>query len=1436
MAEQYNGITKPVLLFGKENGTNVPQPFLQPAYGPWSSLEEAQSKLVEAFGSISVIPVAYTFCIINSEGKPEEYWFTQKGNWSSVEKKCKASDSPSPTPGPEPEPTPSQTFHTLSFGTFNPPEAVALVTYGTVSMRVNSNGSCSIPEGTAVSVTISCSGYVPQEIPQFLMNNGDVNLGNITLSPTAQNCALTIVGINPPSLEDVSLSITYLGNVGQPISVGDSLTLPKGTSVKITGSAKGANGSTDRYTCSYESVISDTTNLTLTMTKVEDTSTTCTLRVLANPNTATFTVANTYISYGTVERRQIFINTPVTDLPLGTQVHIWAEKSGYTCEPVDVTLLQETTTVTLTFIEIPEEPEVDQPLTVFISPSEVPAQVILGSNGVTQRVNSGTTVTFPYGVLVTIDADTPVQGWDREWVPFTVTMDRPREYTLNYVESQVPPPPTEHTYTVRITPAASANGTVATFKNRQEETIATATAGATGVIEQVFPVGTGDVTVYLSKNGYRFIKNGQETNRDTVNIDHNDQEVSFGIEEIPATNKIDIKVHLEDRGNDDICILTPEQAADMGITFEYNNNGVRYVIPYEGVPIDVDHGVALAIYGEKTGYSAKNNNANRIAMLTVEIDRIGNNSVDCYLVEKALSAGEGSVIIVEPYPNPTPDVTIKVNGEPAKFWDVYFFPAGDTVEVTGEKVGFIPYSDSVLMEDGTDKTATIVLTQPLETYRVYLDVTPSNAEVTARYFGNPNPIEGLHDGDNISDIPDGTEITFVTEADGYKGQFDMETIHSTTTKTITLRKLYNVVLYVQDQANPSTELSNVTINATCMEPDVYVSHNIEYSKDGSVLRDIPDGAGLSISVSASGYDTAYRSVTIDESHTDVYINLVGTTYTITVNTDTPGAEIRYSIITQDNHLINTTTLQNGVASQGIPAGTNIMVTTTADGYIGQSVRYLMNQNRTVSMNLEASTPSGPDTYSLTVTSTPTNATIVVSYTDNGQEYSSTISSGGTVTNIPGDATVSITGSANGFATSTIQVAMDNQDQNAIISLFNTKTLTINSITPRVETTVAICDPSDYDYDPDVPNRTIVIGTDRALPYVIDFGNYSKILISAPVTQQYASQYNSYSEVINSASTNLVRNILLPTSVYHDIFVEIINPEDTANVTLYRIAPGSDPNNVVPQTTLINKKRYNYPNPDSSYIGTSANPNTKYRISVPEGTKVWFTAGAQNYEDNPNAPANKRAEYGTQANPIIVTQNIEYKPDLIASANMMWWYNLDFVYTKYNADGSTNSSHLGTSAIENVESVVKVNGISQTIHGAVSLHLDDGDRVESDCTYNAQDRHTYAGVNTGTVTLSNNYTYTVGFSPISSETAHFRKGTISGSGSVSYIRVSSNNGNNWGDIDLREGASGVRTFYKGDTIKIEAQITGGSTISTSVIATAGTHRISVDTDNGTISVD
>ena len=80
----YNGITLGLLLQVDGESRAIPLPSVQASYGPFSSFDAAKADLIDTFGSIENVPRGYTFCVIEND-KPQEYWLTKSGDWSSKE-------------------------------------------------------------------------------------------------------------------------------------------------------------------------------------------------------------------------------------------------------------------------------------------------------------------------------------------------------------------------------------------------------------------------------------------------------------------------------------------------------------------------------------------------------------------------------------------------------------------------------------------------------------------------------------------------------------------------------------------------------------------------------------------------------------------------------------------------------------------------------------------------------------------------------------------------------------------------------------------------------------------------------------------------------------------------------------------------------------------------------------------------------------------------------------------------------------------------------------------------------------------------------------------------------------------------------------------------------------------------------------------------------
>ena len=88
----YNGLYTRLLLMRLSNGEYIPLPSVQASYGPFTSMDEAKADLINTFKEISNVPRGYTFCVIEND-KPQEYWLTKAGDWSSKEKKNMSSSS-----------------------------------------------------------------------------------------------------------------------------------------------------------------------------------------------------------------------------------------------------------------------------------------------------------------------------------------------------------------------------------------------------------------------------------------------------------------------------------------------------------------------------------------------------------------------------------------------------------------------------------------------------------------------------------------------------------------------------------------------------------------------------------------------------------------------------------------------------------------------------------------------------------------------------------------------------------------------------------------------------------------------------------------------------------------------------------------------------------------------------------------------------------------------------------------------------------------------------------------------------------------------------------------------------------------------------------------------------------------------------------------------
>ena len=309
MAEKYNGIAKPLLLF--EGQPSVPQAFITPAYGPWSSMSEAYAKLNEAFNGIANVPRAYTFCVINDNQEPEEYWLYEKGNWNSRQPKCKGS---SPTP-----PTPTVNC-TITFQNISPVGYTASMSYGGNTYSVTANHSYTVPQGITVTISVTCQGYSPYNDTKTI--NENYTVPDISLEALPASTKNLTVSVSPNNLSEYTLTALCNG-VTSSISAGVPTPFPTGSVVTISGTKTGWSAE------NVVVVMNDNTSTTITF--VED----YTLRVLAETSPAIselpegVTIQANYSFGGTSHSSTVHPGDEIK-VPAGTTVSLFGQPFYYT--------------------------------------------------------------------------------------------------------------------------------------------------------------------------------------------------------------------------------------------------------------------------------------------------------------------------------------------------------------------------------------------------------------------------------------------------------------------------------------------------------------------------------------------------------------------------------------------------------------------------------------------------------------------------------------------------------------------------------------------------------------------------------------------------------------------------------------------------------------------------------------------------------------------------------------------------------------------------------------------------------------------------------------------------------------------------------------------------------------------------------------------------
>lgn len=481
MADKYNALNIPALLFDDICGTLRPMAFLQPGYGPWGSKEEAREQLVNIFGNISIVPQAYTFCIIDASGKPEEWWFTRKGDWSTIEPKCKAGSSAS-----------EDVRYAVRIGNITPSGYRAVLTYSGVPQTVIAGDRVSVPKGASVTVTITKDGYNPVV---YTRNNIQDNwsVPNTVLEPaSSQTRVLTIGTVSPSGITNAHLYASYAGTNDREVSTGSRIEVPNGTPVSISGSADG-------YTYTWYGTVTADQTLDIEMTPVSVEPTIRNLIIDVMPPAAQSGVS-IEVTYGsTTVPASIGVAVPVP--AEYTTVQVRGVKTGYTqSSSTSVQMNNSTVYYTLYF----EEEQVYTEFgTLTVYSCNVP--------GATIKVNGGAAYV----------------GWSNQYVGGTeVTVTAEKEGYKPYSHVYTVPSGGNMNATIRMEEVAPEMCSL-TINVLPANIVAAITVYYTGLAEPIraqsgvaipdIPKGTG-VTFAISASGYQDLTNQMVTVDETNEV------------------------------------------------------------------------------------------------------------------------------------------------------------------------------------------------------------------------------------------------------------------------------------------------------------------------------------------------------------------------------------------------------------------------------------------------------------------------------------------------------------------------------------------------------------------------------------------------------------------------------------------------------------------------------------------------------------------------------------------------------------------------------------------------------------------------------------------------------------------------------------------------------------------------------------------------------
>lgn len=878
--------------------------------------------------------------------------------------------------------------------TINPTPNNATVTFNIGQIYGNQT---TVPAGTTVAYTVSCSGYDSQSA-SIVVNN------DLTLNVELQQILYTLTVNTEPATAVVTF--TTPGTVS-----GNTISVPINTDVSYTVSATGY------ISQNTHTVVDQTKSVTVTLVQA------IYYTILINPTPSTATVE--FLTPGTVSGHSITVEE-------GTTVSYRVSATGYTTQTNSTTADQNKT------INV----ELIQNLVILtIDPTPADATVTFNTQGTV----SGNSITIPQDTEVsyTVEKEDYVTFSDVELVEQTKTVGviltyQPYEEGEVIFESALPGSQTANLLIggrFQLTAVAGGGGAANGFKygpQQQGYFNGSAGGGSGGYSTNISNIPAGQVSVNIGYLGNTEIADseGEVVGSNGTNTTIGNYIIAYGgtagyvdmtlnpMTATAGTGGIGTTTSGLDGGSYKNTLRTAQyrQSPCNGGTSVYltygAGSGITYNANHDNLESPGTSGYAKIVY---LGTSNPEN-------VTISINPTPNYAAVTFATEgtvvgSSITVLQGTVVTytvsASGYYDKTQNVTATINrtidvaldARPPQYTltiepgpqtaTVEFLTEGSvsgnsiTVEAgtevfyTVSETGYITESSSVVVN--TNQTIQVVLqAEHIITPDPILTINPTPATATVS-FNTAGTVSG-----NTIAVPQGTTVEYTVSATGYTPITDTHLVTQDETVNVILQPI-PVILTISTNPQNATVVFNtpgtvsgnsITVNqGTTVEYTVsangYVTKNETYVADttltilvtlvpiyvtltidptpadstvtftgqGTVTGnsiEVIQYTSISYTVQHTGYTTETNTIPVVSTQT-INVNLVPINYTLTVNPTYSGASVQF----------NTSGTVSG-NSITVPYGTNVSYTLTASGHETRTLTEMVYNSHTVTPQMRLS--------------------------------------------------------------------------------------------------------------------------------------------------------------------------------------------------------------------------------------------------------------------------------------------------------------------------------------------------------------------------------------------------------------------------------------------------------------------------------------------------